>query len=187
MELTDLLTDLKEGDVILVHKLPPYKLENLPAPIIRYVTKCYYNHVAIVGSCLGQLYIFEAVSRGFIPTMRLSDYINTIHKSNEICVRRYEKLNTPGNKTIKDVYNNIDELVGRKYDFRGMMLYELIYNISKEWLGSTGEKAKNRVFCSEVIGYGYNWIFEDSYKLTPAQVYLNEEFTTLYESRFDCI
>lgn len=165
------LNDFKVGDVILVHKKPPYKIEDLPAPIIRYLTKCYYNHSAIIGECLGDLYVFEAVGKGFVPTKRLDQYFTEVGTRRDILIIR------PNGKAMiskEEFYTRIELLVNKGYDFKSLLWYQLWYRITGRWTGATTEEnALKSVYCSEAIAYIYKHIFPFWYKTAPCDIYNN--------------
>ena len=140
---------------------------------IRYFTKCEYNHVGIIHMYQGELYVFEAVSKGFIPTSTLEDWkLEKEVKGEKWCIISPNIRVTAIEKIKKS--NRIKELTGKKYEFVSLLFYQLIYQISKKWIGS---KNNNRVICSEAVAYVYKECFEDWYKTDPQDIYDSPSFT----------
>jgi len=161
----------------MVHKLPPYKLKDLPAPVIRWLTKCYYNHVGIIGECLGELWVFEAVGKGFIPTHRLEDYLLTIGKEREVAILEPKKA-----RPIAWIYSNISEIVGKNYDFKSLLWYQLFYQITGRWKGKTGKNATDTIYCSEAIAYIFPDIFPEPWLVAPNMIWRCDKFICIWES-----
>ncbi len=180
------LTDIKEGDIILVHKSKIKSIGDIAAPLIRKFTNCYYNHSALVVKYLDQLYIAEAVDNGFVPTTSLSSYLNSIGKEREIAVLR---IKPEYNFTLEEFYSNIHKLVNAKYGFATLIFTQLIYQITLKifgkglWTGKTGEAANRTLVCSEVVANAFYRLFDPiSYKITPADLFRSVFFNILWES-----
>jgi len=172
---------IQEGDDILVHKLPPYKLADIPAPVIRWLTKCYYNHVATVGVYLGELYIIEAIGNGFVPSMTLKKYLKTVGKQREIrIIRPVEAI------SVELLNIRLSRIVNKKYDFKSLLWYQLRFQLSKskEWKGKKGTAAENQIYCSEAIALKYPEIFDSPWLTTPADIHFSQKFNTIYESNY---
>jgi hypothetical protein len=140
--------------------------------IIRKLTKCEYNHVGIIHFYEGDLYVFEAVSKGFIPTSTFEDWkLEKDLKGEKWCVITPKKENNEWDRKVRCL--RIKELVGKKYEFISLLFYQLIYQISKKWIGTKNTK---RVICSEAVAYVYRDYFPNYFKADPQDIYDSEEF-----------
>lgn len=169
----------KECQIVMVHKLPPYKLKDIPAPVIRRLTHCYYNHVGMIVSYLGKLWILEAVENGFVATMPLEKYVSRIGKDIEICV-----MSPKAQRPAHQVYDNIEDIVNKKYDFISLLWFQLRYQFTKIWKGKTGSGADGSVYCSEAIAEGFPDIFPEPWLTTPADIFYSKDLKTDYESNW---
>ena len=69
--------------------------------------------------------------------------------------------------------SRIRRLEGRKYDYKGLLLYQLILNVFKKWIGK--ESQDNRYYCYEHVAeiFGFN----NAYKVVPKE--FDKLFTTI--------
>jgi hypothetical protein len=172
------------GDIILVHRQAPYNtFDSILAPIIRNVTGCYYNHVCIVGTCLGELYVFEAFGKGFYPTRPLEEYLTTVGKNREIAVKRLRKKEKY-NYGLEDsvIEKRMSSFIDKGYDIKSLAWYQLWYHLTGRWSGKTGNSAKDLVYCSEVIAYVYSEIFMFPWLITPKDIFLEKRLELVLES-----
>lgn len=172
-------TVLKEGDILLVHSYFKLKFDVLPAPIIRQVTKCYYNHVAMIGRCADTLFVFEAVGKGFIPTKPLEEWLEEFEKG----VREFMVLRPYGEVTTKRINKNIEILIGNGYNFQALGFTFLYYYLTGKWKGKTGEPSKDeKIVCSQAVAYAYKMFFPEWWKISGADIYASKYFKIVYES-----
>lgn len=132
----------KDFTIILVHKLKVKSINDVPAPVIRLVTKCYYNHVAIVY----RGYVFEANSKGFEPSYSVEEYIKRIGVDIEVALLEPKVLPLGAKERLK-------EIIGKGYDFWSLLWFQVILAVTGKWLGHTQKFAKEKVYCSEAIAY----------------------------------
>lgn len=170
---------LQPGDIIMVHRYPPYGIQDIPAPFIRVITGCYWNHVATVGPCLGKLYIFEAIGKGFVPTMKVEDYLNQVGNVREIAVMRPKPdlFYTP-----EEFFEGIDDLINRGYDFKSLLWYQIWYQLTGRWKGKTGDASSKTIYCSEAIAYGYRRIFPEPWLVYPKKIWEEPKLEMIWES-----
>jgi hypothetical protein len=152
------ISDVKELSIILVHKNKIDSFDSIPAPFIQIATRCYYNHVAITAMYLGELWIIEANSKGFVPYMSWDNYQNRIGSKIEIAVlERIEPINKI------NAYKRMREISGKGYDYWSLIWFQLLFIITGKWTGHTGDYAKEKVYCSEAGAYIMNiknwWTF----------------------------
>jgi hypothetical protein len=173
-------TMVKELSIILVHKKKIDSFDSIPAPFIQIATKCYYNHVAIVAMYLGELWILEANSKGFVPFMSLENYRNRIGYKIEIAV-----LDPVKTYDEKEVYARLREISGKGYDYWSLIWFQLLYIITGKWKGHTGEYAKDKVYCSEAIAYAFN--MPEWWTWAPSKFWhlVGSEFNLILESNIN--
>jgi hypothetical protein len=177
---------IKEGDIILVHKIKFQGISDIPAPVIRKLTKCYYNHSALVTNYLDRLYVSEAVSNGFVPTQTLEEYLNDVDNNiRDIIILRVNNSNK------QELYYNLVSIINHKYGYGTLIFTQLIYQLTKKWfgngwwLGKSGNAAKRTVVCSEVIANGYPKLFtEDPARVTPKDIFV-KIYTNLVKVIFE--
>ena len=191
----------KEGDGILVHKLKVESISDIPAPVIRILTGCYYNHNAIITKCFGRLFITEAVANGLVSTKSLESYLKEVGSIREIMVIRVEGAD------IDQANNNLVSIINRAYGFGTLIFTQLIYQLSKKifgkknglWLGKSGNDAKRTIVCSEAYANMYpgQFIGLDLERVTPKDIFetrfygnvsvvyeSNEEHRLKFESKY---
>ena len=175
-----------ETDVILVHKNKISSISDVPSPIIRILTKCYYNHAALVVEYLGTLYIAEAVANGFVVTERLDKYMSELGDVREIAVLR-SKPNF--GYTVETVYNNITAVVDKPYAYGTLLFTQVVYLLTQKmfgkgwWTGKNNEDDKRTIECSEVIANAYNTFFTGTIaRTTPADIWNCPNFDVIFES-----
>lgn len=182
------IDELKEGDIILVHKKGFDGISDIPAPIIRILTKCYYNHAALVTKYLDKLYVSEAVSNGFVPTQQLDDYLNDVNIKREIIILRVPGVNK------KHLYFNLKSIVNNKYGYGTLLFTQLVYQLTKKvfgkgwWLGKSDNVAKRTVVCSEVIANAFphlsKYLNIKPERFTPKDIFMLS-FTNLVINIFE--
>lgn len=170
---------LKEGDILLSHTYFHWNLDSFPAPFVRMVTKCFYNHASVIGNCMNKLYVFEAIGRGFIPSKPLEEWLEETGK-----VREFIVLNSD-NVSYQEVYNSINDLVGNKYNFTELGFTYLLYYKTGIWTGITKADTNTRLVCSQVVAKGYEKIFPDWFKLATINIYLCNKLKIVYESNIN--
>ena len=159
------IKDIKAGDVMLIGSN-----EGFIPEVIRYFTKCKYNHAGIVVEYLGELYMLEAQERGFHPSKQLDDWIKEKKdRKDSVLFIRPKKI-----FFIKDVYANLQGMVGAGYEFANLVFFQLIKAIFGVYFGTKDSK---RVICSEAVAYAYPELFEEPFSTTPEEIYENPDFT----------
>lgn len=160
-------TLLKTGDILLYHS------HTLIGKLIRYFSKSYYSHAAIVFDSWGAVLVAEADSKGVIPN-RVKHSI----KGCEILVLRPKFEVDP--KQL-DVMITL-ELGKHKYNFFLLIVMQLIYQLSnkKVWIywGENGRKLRKTVcgqFCAYIYNE-YNGKFPDWAKATPQSLFESDLF-----------
>lgn len=169
------LNDFKTGDIILFHT--PIKWYNpltWVTPIIRFLTKNYYNHVGVVVSNWEVPFINEAIETGVI-TIPLKDRLN----GKDIKVLRHESGLIKSEKEFAVKANG--KLGHTGYDFSGLLFYQLIFQLTGCWLGHTGKHAEDRMYCGEYVAWNYEHIFEKYWLTAPSDIDNSREFSTMFK------
>ena len=188
------LTKLQVGDIILVHT--PF---NLWQPLtwlswlIRFFTKDYYNHAAIVGYSNSPIVI---PINPFYPSMYtdvqsvesgvISDPLSTQISGCDIKIRRYDKLMSPTNDQLNQLVTRINSFRGIPYDIPGCLIFQLIKQLGNDvfpgsdiWLEQHQKDGAKRFYCSELVACCLklpNW-----WELSPADLDVHINLSTIYE------
>lgn len=162
--------DFKEGQVILVNTK-----KGFIANTIKWFTKCKYNHVAIITEYLGELFITEAVAKGFVPTMSLEAYLKEIEekKDKEILILEPYAFYT---QHIQVTYNRLKQVANKGYEFLNLTLFQIIKQLTGKWIGTKDSK---RVICSEAVAYAFPMIFPEPWKVDPQDFFVSPRFIHL--------
>lgn len=160
----------KAGQVILVHTKKGFVPKS-----IQLFTKCKYNHVAIITEYLGELFITEAVAKGFVPTMSLEEYLYEIDRKKEKEIIVLEPIQEYA-QHIQVTYNRLKQIANKGYEFLNLTVYQLVKQLTGKWIGSKNSK---RVICSEAVAYAFPSIFSDYYKIDPEDFYNCPKFDQL--------
>lgn len=136
----------KSGDIFLVHNGQLKSFNDLAAHLIRWATRSYWNHVAIIVESEGELMIYEAVGRGCIITKTIEQYL--MESDNGVRVHRHIP-----NEPNEVFYERFFETYGKRYDWKSTFWIHAIKIVIKRWLGHTGTHAKDRFYCSELAAY----------------------------------
>lgn len=142
---------------------------------IKKFTKCKYNHVAIITEYLGELFVTEAVAKGFVPTMPLEEYLYEIDTKKEKEILILEPVKEYA-QHIKVTYKRLRQIANKGYEFLNLTLYQIIYQTTGKWIGT---KNANRVICSEAVAYAFPSIFSESYRIDPEDFYNCPKFDQL--------
>ena len=168
--------DIKPGDILLVHTKKGF----VPRAI-RYFTKCYYNHAAIVVEAMGELCVLEAVGRGFMITKTYEEYRSESPKKRNYIVMRTKK-DVPFN--LKDVNTRLKNIIGHPYDYKSLLYSQLINQVTSEWKGVRDIKAEKRIYCSEACAYAYHHLFPRWWRIAPVDIYNHEGLETVYKNHW---
>lgn len=166
--------EIKEGDIILVHNQKGFVPKG-----IRFFTKCYYNHTAIVVKAMGELCVLEAVERGFIITQTLEEYIKESPGKRDIAFFR-----SSISISIQEINKRLKEIVGHPYDYKSLLYSQLIKQLSKKdrWKGPKNAKAKKSLYCSEACAYAYLELFPEWWKTAPSDIHKNPYLWEVYRN-----
>jgi hypothetical protein len=172
------IADFKTGDIILFHTpLVWYKPMSWLSALIRLFTKSYYNHVGVVVCNWGVPFLNEAIEIGVTPIM-LSERIN----GSDIRVIR-PKSPIMDEKTFAMQANS--KLGRTGYDFKGLLFYQLIYQLTGHWLGHTDAgHADRRMYCAEYGAWMYKNIFKDWWEVAPNVIDQSVAFFTVFKGIF---
>src|SRR3990167_3222306 len=134
-------TEFENGSLVFFRtKLKWFDPLSWLSAAIRYFAKIKYNHTGIIFKMEGIPFIFEAVGRGVICTeanYRLSGKITLVR--------------TPRvPPAIREFRRAVSKAGHTKYDFVGLLFYQLFFQIFHIWIGSNNKnKADDRFYCYE--------------------------------------
>lgn len=149
--------ELKTGDIVLFHSdFKFYSPISYLSAAIRFFADIYYNHVGIIIKNWDVPMVNEAVGRGII-----SDIVTDRLRGKEIKILRpkFEFLE----KELAIKANN--KLGNTGYDFSGLLFYQLIFQLTKVWIGTKNkQRAEKRMYCYEYVAFLINQIKPDIYQ-----------------------
>lgn len=141
-----LTTNLKTGDVILFrNKFLWYKPMSWLSALIRFFTKFNYNHVSVVVNNWDVSFSNEAIESG-VEAFPCSDRL----RNKKIMV-----LRAVAGVYEPDFARRANSLLGvTRYDFKVLLWYQLIYQLTGKWLPNTkNNKKEDRMICSEYAAW----------------------------------
>ena len=132
--------------------------------LIRFFAKIKYNHTAILFYLNGGWLLQEAIEEGVKTTL--------FEKSHAIKYYSHFIIEEPDFEyNYKFSLQRTSIIEGKKYDFKGLLFYQLFLNLFGKWYGKAKDGDK-RYYCYESVAYVYGIV--DAYKLKPKE--LNEMF-----------
>lgn len=171
----------KTGDAILLNE--PFNLFNLNTwfnPFVKFFINLWhkynkkpyvnYSHAGIVALYGKELYLWEAVKDGFIPTKPIKERL----KGQEFLILRplfpFSKL---------ELNAQCEKIRGTKYDYKDVLLSQIWHQVTNEaeW---KGKKDAKYLYCTEAVCYIYNQvnesIFTDYYQCDQKDLYFSKHF-----------
>lgn len=171
------ITDFKTGDLILFHtQLKWYSPMSWLSVAIRFFTKSYYNHIGVVVVNWGVPFLNEAIETGII-TIPLTERLD----GRAIRVIRPKKAIDEKSFAVKAN----SKLGHTGYDFSGLIIYQLIFQMTGHWLGHTDAGgADKRMYCGEYAAWNYPKYFPKWWQTAPSEEDKSKDFNTQFEGIF---
>jgi hypothetical protein len=153
---------LKTGDILHTHT--PFTIKRpltIIAAAIRWATKSYWNHTAVVVRIWGKVFIMESEIHGVQRPIPLEEWVGnktvSITRSYEESEREY-------------ALKAISKIGKAKYDFASLFWFHPIEILFGRYYGYTSErKAAKRFYCSEYAAWLRN--YPDWFKMKPIDLY----------------
>jgi hypothetical protein len=140
------ITSPKTGDLVFFRDKLTWNPMTWLAKLIQWIAGITHNHVGVVVvEDNGQTYIYEAVKEGIV----VRPLWLRIH-NRDIMIRRPKKESSWVKHRAKNA-------VGTKYDFAGLLWFQLLYAIFGRWFGYKGDKAGSRFYCYEFAAYVHDY------------------------------
>jgi hypothetical protein len=159
--------DVRTGDLVFFHDSLSWNPMSWLATLIRFFAKIKYNHVGVV---VGDE-LYEAIGRGIVRRP-LKDRI----KGRKIKVNR-RKEHLPVNLIMIRANENL----GKKYDFAGLLWFQLWYQLFKEWIGfKSPEKAARKFYCYEFAAYVH--AENEWWKVNPKDFINSKNYIEVYKN-----
>lgn len=141
---------MKSFDIGLVRRKLTWHPASWLSAGVRFFTGSRYNHSFLFYSINHVMCVIEATERGVIITPFQEWQTLYPHELRVIRLTKY----TPDEKKIVSA-------LGRYYDFTSLFRHQVKHQIQrwfgvKKWTGRTGEKAAEKLYCSELIAYVFN-------------------------------
>lgn len=179
MPLITHISQTKTGDAI--HRHSPflwYKPKRYVSALIRLITKSWSGHTATIVWIMGQVFVAES-DEGKI---QLIPY-NLWAKDAEIVIGRKMELS---NRKRRKLASLALSQLGKKYDFKGTVIDQLILQLRGKWYGHTGSNAEDKMYCSEYFAWLYNKVlgmYPDWYKTATNVLYNDNRFKWIYKGK----
>jgi len=177
------------GDIILLNeKFDIKKVNTWLNPFVKFFVNLWnlgdyinYSHCGIVAMYEGELYFWESVKDGFLPTESVYTRFKGIE--NDILILRPNDYLT---REQRDKINSICwDIMDRDYDYHGVLLLQYVYTISNRmlWLGKKDYDYSKKFYCVESVCYIYNKLsnkyFTNWAKCSQKDLYLSNHFQHL--------
>lgn len=161
--------DFKTGDLVFFRDSLSWNPMSWLATLIRFFARVKYNHVGIVVFDSGDFCIVEAIGRGIVKRS-LTDRL----KGRKVKIRRQKQ-------PIPTINGRALSMVGTEYDFAGLLWYQLIFQVSGEWVGyKSPEKAARKFYCYEFAAWCVGW--SQWWMVNPKEFLNSDLFTDIYEN-----
>ncbi len=165
--------DIKNGYIGLVRRKLTFNPLSWVSSSVRWWTDLWFNHAILFIREGSELYVIEAVEKGFIRChwdvwSKKYDYIMEVKKPSNIPT---------------DFDKRVQEIEGNPYDFFSLILihppYQFLRKIGLEqkWIGRKRRKASKFVYCSEAILKIYNR--PEWWSGSSRRIYLDPFFKTI--------
>lgn len=163
---------VQTGDIILFNR------KRFLSKIIRWISKCPVSHSEILINIWDYPITLGATGAG----VRGTDY-SKIKKEKNIIILRYKKyIDGITYEQEKELATRACSKLGSKYDFGGLVYYQLVYQIFGRWIGRTRTEAEQSMYCTEYNAWCHqldNW-----WTYSPEDFLNNKDFIIIY-SDFD--
>lgn len=180
----------KTGDIVL--RRNDFRLlepQTYLSTAIRTVDGMPYNHCGVViQHDDGTLWLYEARMKGVVRNPLFAE--GTLNNTSSTCVAFLRaKEGVP-----PTIANSAKSLLGIKYDIISLVYHQVVYRIPRYlnlrcnlslkeelWVGSTNEKAKGKLVCSELVGILHN--LDKWWLLSTGDIIKTNKFQLLWEER----
>ena len=155
---------MKTGYILETYSpLKWYKPMSWLSNLIRFFCKTKYSHTGIIINDWGVPFINEALANGVMASP-LTKYIGHHVRISELI-----QVPEPQEETLARKANS--KIGITPYDFSGLLFWQLLYQLTGHWFGSTDkDRADDKFFCYEYVGWVHSEFFPDWYKLEPKQM-----------------
>lgn len=145
------------------------------ASAIRYFAKIKYNHASTVVCNWFVPFVNEAVASGVNPT-NCADRL----KGRQILIRRF-KGGLP--YTERDFCIRANEKLGdTKYDYKGLVFYQLVFQLFHVWLKRKREYVERHMYCYDYNAYCYQEYYgPEWWNINPSAMLSDDRFETVFE------
>jgi len=148
---------LQPGDIILFrNEFVWHEPMTWLSVMVRFFTRCQFNHCALVVTNWDVPFISEAVNRGIITRPAEKHLVRS--KTRIMVLRSRDPL-----ENIQEFTIRANSVVGSKYDYAALLWFQLVYRITGTWYGPTGDPAGSRMVCSEFVAWAYRldkwWLY----------------------------
>lgn len=145
------------GDLIFFRTKLSLNPASWLSTLIRFFAKIKYNHVGVIILIWGEPFVIEALGKGIVATP-LSKRI--IGKKIRIC-RPFRNINEKlfAQKTVS--------YLSTKYDFIGLLFYQLVLNLTGHWIGGGSKNQERRLYCYEFVALMHKADCTNWYSMLP--------------------
>ncbi len=137
-----------------------------------------YHHNGIIIEVWGKFFIAEAVKEGFKIHSMDEAYSEATWENRIDIIRPNMPLSSYEKEILCRIATKFNMKITR-YDFLNFF-FQIWLIYTGKWIGPRGEKAENRVYCSEAVATIYNYVragcFENPAATNPIDVAINPNF-----------
>ena len=157
------------GDIVFFRDSFGWNPMSWLATLIRWIAGIKYNHVGVVAVDGNDYFIVEAIGRGIVSRPLFPRLQNR-----KVKIRR---LKTP----LPTVSGRAFSMVGAKYDFAGLLWYQLLFHLVGDWFGyKSPEKAARKFYCYEFAAWCVGWV--NWWMVNPKEFLNSDLFADIYEN-----
>lgn len=136
---------------------------------IRTIAKIPYNHTGVLFFENGVWMIQEAIGKGVKKQVWLESNAYNFYTHFVVQEIKEPKL------TVNEMLHRISFSEGLKYDYAGLLFFQLLLNVVKKWFGKKYQDKK--FYCYEHVAYVFG--FDNSFKVSPKE--FNKHFEVVEE------
>jgi len=179
MTKDEFILKAKEGDTIA------FKYTNLLGSLVRLFMalgskekskrlkdRAPYNHCGVIINDDGYTWVYES-SGGYVRRVKLKD-----RKLDDVALFRPKTglVDMDKFKMMATYYQG-----SSKYDYKGLIWHQLVFQLTGKWIGKTGDIASKRMYCGEYNAKCYRYategaLFTDYWRTDPEDIYNHKSF-----------
>lgn len=164
---------MKTGDIIFFKtNFCWYKPASWLSTAIRLIANIEYNHVGLIILIWDRIFVLEALGKGII----LTPYEKRINNKKIKITRPYREINE------KEYATEAMSYLSTKYDYAGLLFHQLIYMITKKWIGGSENKEIKRFYCYEFVAFMNKKDYPNWHKVNSLEILYADWHELIYKN-----